>query len=469
MLTVQISQLYAPQSSDTILQDIRCHFPIGWTGIIGRNGSGKTTLAKSLAGLYENYSGSIIGNDYAYYLDQQEHLDQGEFYEFLCDSTSESGVWKSKLEIDWNHLENWNNLSYGEKRRIQIALGLWKQLPVFILDEPSNHLDDYSRQIVHNALLSYSGIGILISHDRDILDGLAEQILFLDSGEVRAYSGNYSDFVDQRTTENIRARKEFEIAHHQYNTLKKEYSRRSQEANKADSKRSGAKINKNDNDARARIRLAIVSGKDGQAGRLKSQMNQRMQESQNQLAISKEKIPDKELFFKSKETESVRKNKIYFWEKGFLDLGYTRLDLPSLMIQTDTKLGIRGRNGSGKTSLLNYLYREIMEHKDPIFDWNIANSISETIYFIKQEIGLDRKSILLESIQNLPNSKKAEFLSLLHYFQFSKENLFTKKEFSPGEWKKLEIAWGILTEPQIWILDEPTNDLDIMTLNTLEE
>jgi ATPase subunit of ABC transporter with duplicated ATPase domains len=139
MLNINISHLFIPDTNYPLLSNIRYQFTNGWTGIVGRNGSGKTTLAKAIAGIYFNYIGTITGNDDIYYLDQLDSKNEEELYEFLCDTSAEAGFWKSQLQIGWNHLENWEDLSFGERRRSQIALALYTRPRVIILDEPTNH------------------------------------------------------------------------------------------------------------------------------------------------------------------------------------------------------------------------------------------------------------------------------------------------------------------------------------------
>lgn len=469
MLNINISHLFIPNTNNTLLSDIRFQLSKGWTGIVGRNGSGKTTLAKSIAGIYFNYIGTITGNDDIYYLDQLDSKNEGELYEFLCDTSAEAGFWKSHLQIGWNHLENWEDLSFGERRRSQIALALYTRPRVIILDEPTNHLDKSSQIIIENALRnSFDGIGILISHNRKLLDQITTNILFIDAGRVNSYSGSYSSFCKQRQMEMKRAYKEYVLAKEGFEMIQKESRRRAKEADQAHSKRSGRKIGKNDHDARAKIRLAIVSGKDGQAGRLKSKYEKRLNDSSKKLSLAKENLPDKDLFFRSKKIEDIKKKKLFRREEGKLELAYIELNLPTFHITTSTKLGITGNNGSGKTSLLNYIYESIIVIDKANQYQDNTGSNNGLSYFIKQELSTDEKSKILEAVKIISKSKMAELTSILNYFHLSANSLFQNESFSPGEWKKIQIAWGILTEPLVWLMDEPTNHLDIPTVESLE-
>ncbi|WCL50063.1 ATP-binding cassette domain-containing protein [Leptospira sp. GIMC2001] len=468
MLSIQLEQLYFPDTSDVLLHGIECNFIPGWTGIIGPNGSGKTLLAKTIAGLYSNYRGYIRGISSNYYLQQIDSIDTDEFYEFLCDSSSPSGIIKSKLDINWSHFEKIDCLSFGEKRRIQIGIALFLNPPLLILDEPTNHLDEYSRIIIQKALIDYTGVGILISHDRELLNFLVYQIYILKEGTGKVYSGNYSNYLILSQNERIRSNKEWEIAKYNHDRLSKEYSRRKIIASQAIQKRSGSKLDKNDNDGRAKLGLAIVSGKDGKAGKIKSQMDKKLEDSLLTLKKARGNLSKPELFYQPEQDDHQKNQSILNLAKQNLNLEYMNINIPPIHLTSSSRLGIRGRNGSGKSTLLNFIYDQCKNkfnqkpgNREEMFD-------EKEIYYMRQVMNAKEKQELIEKITNLPNFIKSEFNSIVHFFQMDAVNRKILSELSPGQWKKLEISWGILTKPKIWILDEPTNYLDIFTLESIE-
>ncbi len=162
-------------SIEAVLTDVNVSFNNGWTGIVGPNGVGKTTLAKLAAGLLSPDSGSIIkSNDYlcGLYCEQTTEFIPEFANDFFSSGDNESGKLKSILGIHDDWFERWNSLSHGERKRVQIAIMLWKAPDILVLDEPTNHLDSDTTTLISDALYSYEGIGLLISHNRELLDKL---------------------------------------------------------------------------------------------------------------------------------------------------------------------------------------------------------------------------------------------------------------------------------------------------------
>jgi ATPase subunit of ABC transporter with duplicated ATPase domains len=172
-----------PSSVTPVLENITADFQSGWTGITGDNGAGKSTLLMLAAGLLEPSSGSIAaGNRRIYCPQRTDDLPGGwEDLFFTADGDALRIMSRLGIEGDWPY--RWDSLSHGERKRLQLALALWRQPELLAVDEPTNHLDREARETIAGALESYSGIGLLVSHDRALLDRLCGNCFFFTRGD----------------------------------------------------------------------------------------------------------------------------------------------------------------------------------------------------------------------------------------------------------------------------------------------
>ena len=178
----------------------------------------------------------------------------------------------------------WQTLSHGERKRAQIAVALWRQPDVLAIDEPTNHIDRAARRAAGGGTAGYRGVGLLVSHDRELLDMLCSRCLFLEPHAAVMRPGGYSKAVEQARADAERARTVYRQTKREVKQLEREEADRRHEAAQADGKRSKRKLDLRDKDGRAKIDLARVSGKDGAAGRKQSQMQGRLQQAQESLA-----------------------------------------------------------------------------------------------------------------------------------------------------------------------------------------
>ncbi len=159
--------------SENILTGLSLHFAPGWTGMMVPNGSGKTTIAKLAAGLLAPDRGAVVSTrpgSSALYYEQNTSTPPIGTADFFSGESNAAGELMSLLELGHNWPDRWSTLSHGERKRLQIAVALWLDPELLALDEPTNHLDSRARGLVCEALITFQGTGILISHDRDLLD-----------------------------------------------------------------------------------------------------------------------------------------------------------------------------------------------------------------------------------------------------------------------------------------------------------
>ncbi|MDR1411986.1 MAG: ATP-binding cassette domain-containing protein, partial [Spirochaetaceae bacterium] len=180
-----------PSSVFPVLKNTSFEIGTGWTGITGENGSGKTTLLLLAAGLLKPAAGSVRGFDNSLYCPQRTE-EIPESWEDIFSAGSGAGRLMDRLGIkaDWPY--RWETLSHGERKRFQLAAALWKNPPLLAVDEPTNHLDAEAGALVRDALAGYRGIGLLVSHDRALLDSLCGNCLFLREGSAALRPGSVS-------------------------------------------------------------------------------------------------------------------------------------------------------------------------------------------------------------------------------------------------------------------------------------
>jgi macrolide transport system ATP-binding/permease protein len=168
-----------PGQDRQLFSNLSLTFSTGWTGVVGGNGTGKTTLLRLISGDLHPDEGSIRHPEPVIVCEQRTDSAPEGLGELCSFPDAEAGRIVSILEIEGDWPYRWQTLSQGERKRAQIADALWRNPAVLLLDEPSNHLDRQSRGLVREALLRFGGVGVLVSHDRDLLGRTLPSLSFL--------------------------------------------------------------------------------------------------------------------------------------------------------------------------------------------------------------------------------------------------------------------------------------------------
>ncbi len=171
------------------------HLTAGWTGLVGANGAGKTTLLRLLAGELMPRVGQVRLEPPAARIElcAQRVEDLTEALNEFADSwDGPAQRLRGRLRLDAQELERWPTLSPGERKRWQIGAALWHEPEVLLLDEPTNHLDAGARDLLSAALAGFRGVGLLVSHDRGLLDELTAATLRLEAGALRLWPAAYT-------------------------------------------------------------------------------------------------------------------------------------------------------------------------------------------------------------------------------------------------------------------------------------
>ena len=441
-------------SPDPLFEDLTFQLDKSWTCIVGANGSGKTTLLKILCGLLCPDNGSIKIPGKTYYSEQRTDFPPATIESFFNSTSQFTYKLKNTLQIqdEWQH--QWNVLSHGERKRCQIAVALNQQPKVLAIDEPSNHLDLYSKNILFNALKSFSGVGLLVSHDRDLMDKLCQRTIFINPPKIDLRKCNYSNAFQEIKRDIKSTNAAYILAKNEVKKLQRKVKDQRRKASSADKKRSKRNISAKDHDAKSKIDLARLSGKDSIEGQLHKRLQSKLSKAQQkQHEMHFTKLQATGINFKI--DESGRMFPIII-PSGRIKLGDKKsLLFPELTIQSGDKIGIIGNNGSGKSTFLNHLLKKMYINND------------KTIY-IPQEITIEESEIIINRIQHYNDEQKGQLMTIISRLGSAPDHILQTTIPSPGEVRKLMLAEGIMLNPTLIIMDEPTNHMDLVSIECVE-
>ncbi|MCW8838460.1 MAG: ATP-binding cassette domain-containing protein [Thiovulaceae bacterium] len=452
MQSLQLKNIYFkyPASANYIFQGLSLELYKGWNGLIGTNGAGKTTLLKLITKELKPDGGRVLNDLVTAYCSQSTEIPPNNAKEFFNSYESKAFKLKNLLEIEDDWLYRWESLSHGERKRIQIAEALFREPDVLIVDEPTNHLDIQTKEKLFKALQSYDGIGILVSHDRELLDLLCTKTFVLKNGSLTKIKSNFStalrelDFIKNFQKEQKQK---------QEKTLKK-IDKQIQSA-KEDVSRSKARlslknVDKKDSDAKAKVYLAKITSKNKYEGQaVKSATSKKEQIQKDEIVIDKEY--EKGIFF---ENEINKRAFPFVVEKTNKKINALTFEIPRLTLEQGDKIWIQGDNGSGKSTFVNYLLSTLRE---------------DDYLYIPQEISEDESQRIFKELKDLSSEKQGEIFTTITRLSSDPKALLQSKIPSPGEIRKLLIAKDLENNPPLIILDEPTNHMDIDSIVSIEK
>lgn len=444
---LDVQNLTKSFGSETLFKDIS--FSVGEgqkVGLIAKNGTGKSTLLEILSNKEGYEDGKIIyRNDIKIgYLEQIPKFNPSEKVIDACFNHhgNPDRILKAKQILTQLHIENLQQpigeLSGGQQKRVALANVLIDNPDFLILDEPTNHLDLPMIEWLENFLSRSSLTLLMVTHDRYFLDHVCNLILELDNESIYTYRGNYSYYLEKRQERIDNQRAEVQRANNLYRT-ELEWMRRMPQAR-------GHK---------AKYREEAFY-------ELENKAHQRIEERQMRLKT-------KNVYIGSKIFECQYVSKRFEQDDGTAKIIFDNFYYNFARFE---KMGIVGDNGTGKSTFIKMLLN-IVKPDSGQFD------IGETVrfgYFSQEGLKFKEDDKVIDIITDiadyidLGNGRKLTASQLLNYFLFSPEQQYTYVyKLSGGERRKLYLCTVLMKNPNFLVLDEPTNDLDIQTLQVLEE
>lgn len=411
-------------------------------GVLGVNGTGKSTLLKVIAGLEVPDEGEVIfgrGIRTAFLPQNPEFPDGAKVLSYVIEGkqdpdggepVSEAKTILTKLGI-FDFEEPVSHLSGGQKKRVALARTLVDPADVLIMDEPTNHIDNDMAVWLEDYLNRFKGVLIMVTHDRYFLDRVTNKIVEIDQGKLYSYDSNYSGFLALKTQ-----REEMELA-----TERKRQSvlRTELEWVKRGPQGRGTK-------QRARLdRYEQLKNMDGP----KETQNVEMESAGTRLG--------------KKTIELHHVSKSYGEKKLIGDFTY--------IILRDDRLGIIGPNGCGKSTLMKIITGRLHPDTGEV----VTGDTVKIGYFAQENEDMEEDIRVIDYIRNTADyiqtpSGTVSASQMLERFLFTPSMQYTPlSKLSGGEKRRLYLLRVLMDAPNVLILDEPTNDLDIATLRILED
>ena len=340
----------------------------------------------------------------------------------------------------------------GERKKLQVACALWRRPDVLVLDEPTNHIDHDARERIAALLKRFRGIGILISHDRELLDEVAARCASFEPGGIVVRSGGYSAAHAQAELERTSLVRERRAAKDELAKLAAEKAERNREAERAQARRSKRHLDPKDKSAKAKIDLAVYTGQDGARGKLSVQMDARVQAAERRVAAAfVHKRYDGDLWV---DAEPSPRKVVAHIEATSIPCGAGALEIPELFVGNRDHIGIVGPNGAGKSTLLAYMTSRL------------ANDL--VVLNMPQELSAEERARVIDGVRALAPTERGRVLSTVAQLNSDPDRILEGAKTSPGELRKLMLAAGLLEHPVLIIMDEPTNHLDLHSTEALE-
>jgi ATPase subunit of ABC transporter with duplicated ATPase domains len=443
------------RATQPLIRNLSVHFPRGWTGIVGANGVGKSTILKLATGGLEPQQGRLVIPEFAIYCPQRTDKIPGQLYELIHAMNRDAFVIKGRLGIEDDWIERWTTLSHGERKRAQIAVAMWRKPQVLAVDEPTNHLDAEAQDLLFAALSTFDGVGMLVSHDRKLLDDLCRQCLFVEPPDAVLRPGNFTHGLQQAQTDEMTVQKQRTQAKHDFSRIKREAARRRDAASQAHRKRSKRGLAFKDHDAREKINLARITAKDGIDGKRFNQLGGRA--AQARMKMDSFKVKKRYQMGIWMSGEKSKRNTLFNLPAGSIFLGGDRwLHFPDLSMKPDERIALTGSNGSGKSTLIGHIMQSL-------------NLEENFVTYVPQEIDIHASQDVIALARDLPHEKLGQMMTVVSRLGSRPHRLLESLEPSPGEIRKILLATGIANVPHLIVMDEPTNHLDLPSIECLEQ
>ncbi|MDG0815223.1 ABC-F family ATP-binding cassette domain-containing protein [Bdellovibrio svalbardensis] len=444
-------------------------------GLVGPNGVGKSTLAKILAGENSHSEGELRISNKVTYLRQDSERPLVTVAEYLADlwesPFADPQVWGPLLE-GLSFEKPLSVLSGGEWTRVRIAQALMLDAGLLILDEPTNNLDQEARAQIQEFVRGYQGTLLVISHDRLLLEEV-ECILELSNQGLSSYGGNYSFYQQEKSAERALQSETLDRLRREKKKLEREHYQKvsSQE------KRMRAGAAKAAKGGLPRILIGALKRQAQETrGRIHSHEDKRVENARDEFSqfYSGMKL-ESALGLNLPETAIPLGKLVFAFEKfnfQFVSVAHCLWkEEINLVMKGPRRWALAGVNGAGKSTLISLLLSEGVNPSGS-YVGSMKRGDLPTAYLDQQYSVLDKDKSVLENVLSSTQRTLTEIRNELARFQFVGEQVHQQVDsLSGGEKLKAALAKILLASPspQFLILDEPTNNLDIASLEVLED
>ena len=441
-----------------LLEDVSFHLAPGWTGVVGQNSAGKTTLLELLAGLRTPGSGQVVVEPRGAAVTlcpQRVESCESAVRAFAADESRDGHRLRALLEVEPEALDRWSTLSPGERKRWQLGAALVTRPDVLLLDEPLNHLDHGAAQVLSAALAGFRGVGVLVSHDRALLDAVTHATLRLVDGACEVWAGGFSAAREAWLREEDAARRAHEETRRRLDAQRRKVDdeRRRLLASSRQRQASARMKGPQDSDARSvSADFRAEQAEKSHAGRLRQSTQQAARLERRLDALEVRHVDERALFLRDE--RCPRPVTASF--AGEVQVG-ARVLLREVAVQVPrgAHVVLSGPNGSGKTTLLQHLL-------------GACTLPPGRVLALPQELTLAEQEQDLGALRALEREARGRVLQLVDALGTDPEQLLRTARPSPGEGRKLRLALGLGRSAWLAVLDEPTNHLDLPSVERLE-
>jgi len=448
--------------SVSTLSDVTLTLAAGWTGVVGSNGAGKTTLLRLIAGELEPAAGHVNLDPPRGVIRACAQTVETMTPEIATFARATDGVARrihGELRLDALALARWPTLSPGERKRWQVGAALGAEPAVLMLDEPTDHLDAEARELLIAGLERFRGVGIIVSHDRALLDRITNYTVRVHDSAARIWRGGYSDAKLAWEAEEREHYADYERLKHQRENLARRLADKRRLATSAE-----AQAN-----AGTRQRMKFRGDHDATSGAAKGKArmaSQRISRDAAVLRASVDRVSAKlgEYKFRKAKGRSIFVDyipapvaKVFTLDEAVICAGDARiLENVHLGVPRDAKVRVAGPNGIGKSTLLAAMLRG-------------AHIAREHILYLPQELTARDGVAMLDAVRALNAGERGRVLTLVAALGIDPDRLLESAAPSPGEARKLAMAYGLGRQVWAMVLDEPTNHLDMPAIEHLED
>lgn len=434
---------------EAVLSDVTLHISRGWTGVVGPNGAGKTTLLQLITARLP--ASAIVS------VCPQRVDDADPQVRSLAASNDRAAMGHlRRFGLDPCEVDRWHTLSAGQRKRWQIAAALAVDPDLLALDEPTNHLDRAAQQLVLGMLQRFRGVGLLVSHDRALLDAVTQHTILVDRGTARQFRGSYTQArMGWEADARARARERAVGVDRQRRVSARVADARRHAASAAAAVHASSRIKgPRDADGRslgAKTLASWAAAKAGDAVRRRRRELIAAESALVDLQVERERGGPVRLAW----ALPPRRQLIALSDETLYAGAHRVLRDVSVVVERTSRILVSGSNGAGKTTLLTALH-------------NAADVPPDRMLYLPQEVDARHGQWLTRELRALNPDTRGRLGQLLDALGLDPDRTLRSQLPSPGEVRKLTIALGLARQIWLAILDEPTNHLDLLSIERLE-